>query len=206
METPQVKQQEVTEKKFNYPLSAAVKNALTGATIEGYDPEKKNIEVRLANATYLKLQVADKTADYLKNNPEMPKLQIKDVKNHSLELGKTFIEITPDAVKFLNGKFMEKSVNIPEKLMINKQEVTLTPEQRKELGTGKPINIGTIGKGKDEIYLMLNPTEEKKIIVLNAKSIAQPVEKANTQEAAKQEEAKQEPRIKKEAASKKVSI
>jgi hypothetical protein len=202
METTQVNAQEGTEKKFNYPLSAAVKNALTGATIEGYDPEKNNIEVRLANASYLKLQVADKTGEYLKNNPDMPKLQIKDVKNHSLELGKTFIELTPDAVKFLNTKFMEKSVSIPEKLKINKEEVTLSPEQRKDLGTGKSVNIGAIGKGKEDVYLMLNPSDDKKIMVLNAKSVAEPVQKAQAQGQAETSAAKQEPKVKKAVTAK----
>jgi hypothetical protein len=205
METTPIKAQEGTEKKFNYPLSTAVKNALTGATIEGYHPEKNNIEVRLANASYLKLQVADKTGEYLKNNPDMPKLQIKDVKNHSLELGKTFIELTPDAVKFLNTKFMEKSVSIPEKLKINKEEITLSAEQRKDLGSGKPVNIGTIGKGKEEVYLMLNPSDDKKIMVLNAKSVAEPVQKVQAQgqpEKAEAPAAGQAQKVKKAATAK----
>lgn len=202
-----------TEKKFNYPLSSNVKNALTGASITGYEPEKKNVEVRMADASYLKLQVTDRTADYLKNNPEMPKLQIKDVKMQSLELGKTFIELTPDAVKFLNGKFQEKSLSIPEKLKIGKDEITLTPDQRKDIGSGKPVNIGKLGNGKDDLVLMINPNENNKIIVMKAfkEAVPQVIEKsqapgqsmsANTDE----KQIKQEQRIRREPATKGQSL
>lgn len=169
METTQVTNAEqTTEKKFNYPLSASVKNALTGASINGFDAEKNQVEVRMADASYLKLQVADKTAEFLKNNPDMPKLQIQDVKNHSLQLGKTFIELTPDAVKYLNSKYQDKSIKIPETLKINGADVTFSDEQRAALGAGKTVNIGKVGTAKEEQFIMVNPNDTSKMLVMKA--------------------------------------
>ena len=141
MATTTANQQTEDKKDFKYPLSQAVKNAFTGATIEGYNPENKSVEVRMADASYHKLKVSDQSAAYLSQNTDMPKLHIKEIKGQSFELGKTFIELAPDAVKFLNSKYQEKNVAIPETLKINKTtEVQLTPEQRTNLGKGQPVN------------------------------------------------------------------
>lgn len=169
METTTSNQQSDDKKDFKYPLSQAVKNAFTGATVEGYNPESKMIEVRMADASYHKLKVSEQSSAYLAQNTDMPKLHIKEIKGQSFELGKTFIELAPDAVKFLNSKYQEKNIAIPETLKINKTtEVHLSPEQRSDLGKGQPVNVGPIGEGKDkkDTILMLNPNEPGKLLVM----------------------------------------
>lgn len=171
METKPVNQQTNEKKDFKYPLSQAVKNAFTGAKVEGYNPESKMIEVKMADASYHKLKVSDQSATYLAQNTDMPKLPIKETKGQSFELGRTFIELAPDAVKFLNSKYQEKNIAIPETLKINKiTEVHLNPGQRKDLGSGQPVNVGPIGEGKDkkDTILMLNPNEPGKLLVMKA--------------------------------------
>lgn len=168
MENKNLNLQPQEKKDFKFPISQAVKNAFTGASVEGFNPDTKMIDVRMADSSYHKLKVSEQSAGFLSQAKDMPKLQIKDIKNQSFELGKTFIELAPDAVKFLNSKYQEKNVPIPEILKINKAEIQLTPAQRKDLGSGMPVNVGPIGEAKDKknTILMLNPNVPGKLMVM----------------------------------------
>lgn len=209
------------EKNIAYPLSQSVKNALTGAKITGYNPEKKQIAVKMIDNTIINIKVAEKTAEYLKGNVDMPVLSIKEVKNQNLQLGKTFIEVSPEAIKFLNSKFYEKKTQIPEKININKQEIVLSDQQRKDIGAGKPVNIGVIGEEKNQTFLMLNPNGENKLLILKADKITTEIkpqinktenaqnlktDKTVTADQTQKTQSVKPPRIKKETSKKSLGI